>query len=639
MQVIEGTYKQQHPIPQNVMQVEFKLIGNLTIRQFVYAAVGVVFFYIVITTSPIPSFIRMPVAFLGLIGGLALAFLPLEDRGLDQWTKNFLSAIFSPTQRIWRKEPEPPEYFLSEYTSLVKAEALAVAPSTARGRLAEYLATSEKKKALSSLDKREEDFFSRLNLESKTASGGVASPLPPLPSPARQSQPEQAIPSGTNQPTSTDQGLSKQTGSGVAGGPLPVKEEVTVKTGPGTQDIPLYKNTLVGRKLTEVPIEGHLEINPPPKRDIPRPFTTPDSVMWEKVEDLQRTAAEAKTEAQEAMAKKSEQQPPSPPSSPVATEPNQQLMGELNRLKEEVNRLKNQPPPVPPPSPDTERLRQELLKTQSALQEIKEKTRATEATMMKAGIDKLISDLKQANKSYQDQLEIIKQENAKMENEAAKVKTEMDRIKTEAAKTTEEKGIYAQKSAQLEERLTKIAEEKAKALAEMNRLRQKISTPEVPPPTPIQASKVKATNGVVGAPPPTPSGPPPLPPKPPAPSFAKVFDPERSDRRATEGKPLTPPPPPPPPIIDTEVPNVISGTVKDKEGKMMVGALVIIKDSEGSPVRALKTNNLGQFSLSTALPSGTYTVSIKAPGKNFAIMEVILTGKSVPPLEITEKAS
>src|SRR4030042_5749987 len=161
------------------MQVEFKLIGNLTIRQFVYAAVGVVFFYIAIT-SPIPSFIRFPVAFIGLIGGLALAFLPLEDRGLDQWTKNFLGAIFSPTQRIWRKEPEPPAYFLSEYTSLVKAEALAVAPSTARGRLAEYLATSEKKKALSALDKREEDFFSRLNLEAKAPPSGTPTPLPPF---------------------------------------------------------------------------------------------------------------------------------------------------------------------------------------------------------------------------------------------------------------------------------------------------------------------------------------------------------------------------------------------------------------------------------------------------------------------------
>lgn len=614
MQVIEGTYKQQHPIPQNVMQVEFKLIGNLTIRQFVYAAVGVVFFYIAIT-SPIPGFIRMPVAFLGLIGGLALAFLPLEDRGLDQWAKNFLGAIFSPTQRIWRKEPEPPEYFLSEYTNLVKAEALAVAPSTARGRLAEYLATSEKKKALSALDKREEDFFSRLNLEPKTASGGVASPLPPPPSFA----PSEEVTEGKPPPTPEAPMAASQPP------PLPVKEEVTVKTGSGAQEIPMYKNTLVDRKLTEVPIEGHLEIKPPPSsarlRVAPSAATTPDSVMWEKVEDLQRTAAEAKTEAQKAAAKKSAEQPPSPPSSQLTTEANQQLMEELNRLKEEVNRLKNQPPPVPPPSPDTERLRQELLKTQSALQEIKEKTRLTEATVMKAGIDKLLSDLKQANKSYQDQLEIIKQENTKMENEAAKVKAEMDKVKTEAAKTTEEKEIYAQKSAQLEERLTKIAEEKAKALAEMNRLRQKISTPLPSAPPATQAPPKAGVAGEAG--------------KTAQPTSAGQSPSKPTSLEVTAKPPL----PPTPPTVDKEVPNVISGTVKDKEGKMMVGALVIIKDSAGEPVRALKTSNLGQFSLSTALPSGTYTVSIKSPGKNFAIMEVILTGKSVPPLEIREAAS
>ncbi|MDP2874182.1 MAG: PrgI family protein [bacterium] len=608
MQILEGAYKQQHPIPQNVMQVEFKLIGNLTIRQFVYAAVGVVFFYIVIT-SPIPSFIRLPVAFLGLIGGLALAFLPLEDRGLDQWTKNFLAAIYSPTQRIWRKEPEPPEYFLSEYTTLVKAEAFAIAPSTARGRLAEYLATSEKKRALSTLDRREEDFFSRLNLESKTASGGVASPLPPppiAPSELPGTQPSPPASSPTSEaPIATSQPP-----------PLPVKEGVTIKTGSGAQEIPMYKNTLVGRKLTEVPIEGHLEIRPPPSaarsRIMPAVSTTPDSVMWEKVEDLQRTAAEAKTEAQEAVAKKA---------SPVAVETNQQLMGELNRLKEEVNRLKNQPPPVSPPSRDTERLRQELLKTQSSLQEIKDKSRLTEETTMKAGVDKLILDLKQANKSYQDQLEIIKQENAKMENEAAKVKAEMDKVKTEATKTTEEKEIFAQKSAQLEERLTKIAEEKTKALAEMNRIRQKISTP-----APSVASPEKAKVG----PPPVPvQDSQPSPPPPPVPSELRP-----SPTESQPPKPLSQPPPPP--TSDKEVPNVISGTVKDKEGKMVVGSLVIIKDSSSEPVRALKTNNLGQFSLSTALPSGTYTISIKSPGKNFAIMEVILTGKSVPPLEIRE---
>lgn len=623
MQIAEGIYKQQHPIPQNVMQVEFKLIGNLTIRQFVYAAVGVVFFYIAIT-SPIPSFIRFPVAFIGLIGGLALAFLPLEDRGLDQWTKNFLGAIFSPTQRIWHKEPEPPEYFLSEYTSLVKAEALAVAPSTARGRLAEYLATSEKKKALSALDKREEDFFARLNLEAKTSPSGAPTPLPPISTPPVTldvaSTPPEAVTTSPEPKEAAAPQLVPSEPS--APSPLPAKEEITTKAGPRPQEIPPYGSTFVGRKLTEVPIEGHLEIKPPPSADrlrmAPAPATTPDSVMWEKVEDLQRTAAEAKTEAQEAAAKKSAEQPPLPPSGPSTTEANQQLMGELNRLKEEVDRLKNQPPPVPPPSPDTERFRQELLKTQSSLQELKAKTSLTEATIMKSGIDKLLSDLKQANKSYQDQLEIIKQENSKMENEAAKVKAEMDKVKTEAAKTTEEKDIYAQKSAQLEERLTKIAEEKAKALAEMNRLRQKISTP-LPP--------ARQTEALAGGParqsPPEPT------------SAGKTAQPTP----AGQGPLPRPPPPPPPPTVDKEVPNVISGTVKDKEGKMVVGALAIIKDTAGEPVRALKTNNLGQFSLSTALPSGTYTVSIKSPGKNFAIMEVILTGKSVPPLEIREAAS
>jgi len=110
IQEVQQTVK-QHAVPQNIMQVEFKVIGSLTMRQF---------FYLIITAvaaagvyrSGLPSFFRVPTAGIIALAGLAVAFLPIEERGLDQWVVNFFRSIYQPSQRIWRKEAEALAYFL-----------------------------------------------------------------------------------------------------------------------------------------------------------------------------------------------------------------------------------------------------------------------------------------------------------------------------------------------------------------------------------------------------------------------------------------------------------------------------------------------------------------------------------------------
>jgi len=100
----QESLRQQHPVPQNIMEVEFKLIGDMTVRQFGYVAGGAILCYIIYSQN-LPSVIRWPfIAFAGL-GALGLAFLPMEDRGMDQWVKNFFAACYSPTQRAWKTTP------------------------------------------------------------------------------------------------------------------------------------------------------------------------------------------------------------------------------------------------------------------------------------------------------------------------------------------------------------------------------------------------------------------------------------------------------------------------------------------------------------------------------------------------------
>lgn len=87
----------------------------------------------------------------------------------------------------------------------------------------------------------------------------------------------------------------------------------------------------------------------------------------------------------------------------------------------------------------------------------------------------------------------------------------------------------------------------------------------------------------------------------------------------------------------TTFPNVINGIVKDLSDALLEGVVVVIYDKEGLPVRALKTNKLGQFSGSTPLHNGTYTVELEKDGFAFDVLQIDLTGAILPPLLITAK--
>jgi hypothetical protein len=87
----------------------------------------------------------------------------------------------------------------------------------------------------------------------------------------------------------------------------------------------------------------------------------------------------------------------------------------------------------------------------------------------------------------------------------------------------------------------------------------------------------------------------------------------------------------------TSKPNIISGVIKDQAGNSIEGALLIIKDDRGEPVRALKTNALGQFILNTPLSDGVYTVEVTSAGDrqlSFDIISVEAKGGPIPPVEI-----
>ena len=93
---------ENHPIPQDVTGFKFKLIGSVTVKQFLYIMAGgimcAVFFMI-----PISIFIKIPLCIIFGGGGAALAFIPIEGRPMDVMIKNFLKALPAENQYIYKK--------------------------------------------------------------------------------------------------------------------------------------------------------------------------------------------------------------------------------------------------------------------------------------------------------------------------------------------------------------------------------------------------------------------------------------------------------------------------------------------------------------------------------------------------------
>ena len=97
---------EQHPIPQQITSYEFKLVGDMTIRQFGKAAGGIILALIINSTQLI-FFIKWPLILFFAAGGLALAFVPFQDRPLETWVFAFIKSIYSPTIFLWKKRPDP----------------------------------------------------------------------------------------------------------------------------------------------------------------------------------------------------------------------------------------------------------------------------------------------------------------------------------------------------------------------------------------------------------------------------------------------------------------------------------------------------------------------------------------------------
>lgn len=184
-------------------------------------------------------------------------------------------------------------------------------------------------------------------------------------------------------------------------------------------------------------------------------------------------------------------------------------------------------------------------------------------------------------------------------------KKQEETIKKEALKLKEElnqQTISKERFLELERKLEQLLSEKESLTSELTKLRTTAESPQRVPVRPVytEEKKEEPTVKTIGA--------------------ANVQD--------VAGMPSVP-----------TVGNIIIGIVRDNLRRLLPGIIVTVKDPSGMPLRALKTNKLGQFAAATPLTNGNYLIEIEDPQKRyrFDLIEISLNGSIFLPIEIIAK--
>lgn len=165
----------QHPVPQNVMDVEFKLVGDLTIRQFSYLLIFSILIFLVYSIH-LPFIFSYPIMAVLLLMGLGFAFVPLNDISLDKWAVNYVRAITNPRIRVWKHKNRMPYYLTFEATSqrkIGKNYGVQILGNTRKKSLEELLSASDMHNQItvafedtSDIDLKEKEFIEKIGLKS-----------------------------------------------------------------------------------------------------------------------------------------------------------------------------------------------------------------------------------------------------------------------------------------------------------------------------------------------------------------------------------------------------------------------------------------------------------------------------------------
>lgn len=104
---------ERHAVPQNIMEVEFKLFGALTVKQFAYLA-GFLMLALTIYFTPLPGALRFVLIIIAVLLGIFLSLIKINGQYSSVWLTNFIVAMFTSQERVWKKTGIVPDVFHEE---------------------------------------------------------------------------------------------------------------------------------------------------------------------------------------------------------------------------------------------------------------------------------------------------------------------------------------------------------------------------------------------------------------------------------------------------------------------------------------------------------------------------------------------
>lgn len=652
----QQTTNKQHAIPQSIMSVEFKIIGDLTIKQFVFLMIfcGAGYASFMLISAFVVKWLFV---IFFVVTGICFAFLPLGDRGLDAWVVNFFRAMFMPNQFVYRKDEEVPNVFSYQNLDVLKSELITLTPTSSRRKIEAYLEQQEKPE--DRLDIDEEKFVLKvksaysseyLDYTNPQAPSGpivsTASVYPAYTSKQQTTKPAQEIPSTVSTPVEENKAKdinisptpSMQEPQTINGYTIPAQGVPTIKQitqlpqlsdipvkprVPESLDIPLTPSPAPTEPITVTSIQLPVDTTPPnqPKQaettalvfkpPEPGPVNEPKVVITPptKSEPVVQTATSAMP-----------QNPPSP------IQQDQQIL----KGHSGYTHLKHRKSPrqdtyySPSMTPDMHSGRRFINLSQEAARgeiilpirgekvlSLEEDTRfeSEEAQKVKE-LDNLITQVKSGEMMQRQIIQSRKIQEA--EDEKRRKLEEAQSQKQDMKVEAENQIKIAENRRMAEEQRRKILE----AEQEAQRLREK-------------EEEIRKQKELI---------------------IKKQREEEEAKQKIiqTEGIQLPPRPQintiPLQPAQSTEaptVPNVIWGIVTTEYENKKVpvpGVVVLIRNQKKEVVRAVNSNAQGKFSITTPLINGSYTIEVdkeKKSGLNFPVTQVEAAGKIIPVMEVT----
>ncbi len=537
---------EQHPVPQHIASFEFKLFGNLTVRQFVTLAIpmsfAAIFFF-----SNLNPIIRLPLALLFGGFGVFAALIPIGGRPFDKWVVAFIKAILSPTQRIWVKEEKIPE-FLSVVTSPSYAAAVPEEITIAsKERLVSYLSTLPKT-VETPLDVKEQTAISRLDLTSYDTTGGR------LPAPiifASQTYPQAPVYLGASLP-------QQNTPTGIRA----MKEPEEEYLGKMEQALPQVHPQIPKEQAAPTPKAA----KKPPKKvtiaDHAKPYTL---AGIEKRLERSQEKLPSHTGFEPVELIKSQ-----------VIEPAAHLAGENNFLYEVF---------IPVSHRETIKFVPGIGKTRVRKLHFAPPVNFNIANLPIRG-ERRFEISEELKKLYNIEDLPIDSEEAP----PVVLPTEFEKKPQEATKPSQ----------------------KPKDNTDLFKVDETLLA---------SSAKLQAAQGVT------------LKTAKEATQDSKISVNYQKSQAALASEALQKAQ-----IVPlTSRPNVLSGLVTRIDGSPVSGAIITVRDTNGIPVRALKTNKLGQFLSATSLTNDTYTLEVDSHQAHFEPIKLNLTGEVLSPLAIEEK--